>query len=392
MTATVGADLDVEQIRADFPILEAGHAADTRWHTSTPGATSQKPLAVLDAERDFPAHLERRGAPWCASAHGGSEDAFENGRSDIAGFVGAAPDEVVFTKNAAEAHQPGVLRAGDSRFERAVGPRRRHRHHRTGASRQPHPVAGAGRDWHRGRPALVGVTDDGDRSGLAGPRRAVKVVAFTPFEYHRHGSPVRSWWPRRVGALTVLDACQSVPHQPVDLPSLGSISRRSPGQNARSHRNRRSTGRPGLFCRTAAVLTGGSMIETVTMDSATYAAPPQRFEAGTQMISGRRIGSGRKVSRESACQPSRPTSSGCCPPPWKGSRRYRQVRIIGPSDPGYGVAGGVRGRRSARPRRRSGSRRRGRGGAGRSLLRRAVAAARRRRPRCGRPSRVQHPR
>ena len=253
------------------------------------GATSQKPLAVLDAERHF---LTTSNGAVHRGAHQLMEEAtdfFEQGRADIAAFVGAAPEEVVFTKNATEALNLVSYVLGDSRSEHCVGPgdvivTTELEHHanlipwqelarRTGATLR----------WY-------GVTDDGqlDLDSLTLDER-VTVIAFT---HHSNvtgtGGPVAELVARAksVGALTVLDACQSVPHQPVDLPSLGVDFAAFSG-----HKMLGPTGIGALYGRSdllAALppfLTGGSMIETVTMESATYAPPPQRFEAGTQMIS-----------------------------------------------------------------------------------------------------------
>ena len=83
------------------------------------GATSQKPLQVLDAERDF---LTRHYGAVHRGAHQlmeESTDAYEQGRADIAAFVGAAPNELVFTKNATEALNLVSYALGDSRYQRA---------------------------------------------------------------------------------------------------------------------------------------------------------------------------------------------------------------------------------------------------------------------------------
>lgn len=100
MTAT---QLDVAAIRADFPILKRIMRSGNQLAYLDSGATSQRPLQVLDAEREF--LLTSNGA-----VHRGahqlmeeSTDAYEQGRADIAAFVGADPDELVFTKNATEA-------------------------------------------------------------------------------------------------------------------------------------------------------------------------------------------------------------------------------------------------------------------------------------------------
>jgi len=291
MTASV--DLDVTAIRADFPILSRVMRGGHQLAYLDSGATSQKPLQVLDAERDFLTHhygSVHRGAHQLMEE---STDAFEQGRADIAAFVGAAPEELAFTKNATEALNLVSYVLGDSRFERAVGPgdvivTTELEHHanlipwqelarRTGATLK----------WY-------GVTDSGDQAGnvdldsLKLDER-VKVVAFT------HHSNVTGTAPpvaemvaraRAVGALTVLDACQSVPHSAVDFRALDVDFAAFSG-----HKMLGPTGIGALYGRAALLvqlppfLTGGSMIETVTMEGATYAPAPQRFEAGTQMIS-----------------------------------------------------------------------------------------------------------
>ena len=340
MTATVGADLDLdlERIRADFPILKRVMRSGHPLAYLDSGATSQKPLSVLDAERDF---LVTSNGAVHRGAHQLMEeatDAFENGRADIARFVGATPDELVLTKNATEALNLVSYVLGDSRFARAVGPgdvivTTELEHHanlipwqelarRTGATLR----------WY-------GVTDDGelDLDSLDLDER-VKVVAFT---HHSNvtgtGAPVAELVGRakRVGAFTVLDACQSVPHQPVDLPSLGVDFAAFSG-----HKMLGPTGIGGLYGRAdllAALppfLTGGSMIETVTMESATYAAPPQRFEAGTQMIS-QVVGlaaaasylDGIGMSAVQAHEHRLVTAA------LAGLSEIPEVRIIGPADP-----------------------------------------------------------
>ena len=290
MTVSVELDsTDLDRVRADFPILNRVMRGGKQLAYLDSGATSQKPLQVLDAERQF---LTTSNGAVHRGAHQLMEeatDAFEAGRSDIAGFVGAAPDEVIFTKNATEALNLVSYVLGDDRSAHVVGPgdvivTTELEHHanlipwqelarRTGATLR----------WY-------GVTDDGqlDLDSLTLDER-VKVVSFT---HHSNvtgtGAPVTELVRRAkaVGALTVLDACQSVPHQPVDFRALEVDFAAFSG-----HKMLGPTGIGALYGRAALLselppfLTGGSMIETVTMSGATYAAPPQRFEAGTQMIS-----------------------------------------------------------------------------------------------------------
>lgn len=213
MTASVNS-LDLAAIRADFPILKRIMRGGNPLAYLDSGATSQRPLQVLDAEREF---LTASNGAVHRGAHQLMEeatDAYEQGRADIALFVGADTDELVFTKNATEALNLVSYVLGDSRFERAVGPgdvivTTELEHHanlipwqelarRTGATLR----------WY-------GVTDDGriDLDSLYLDDR-VKVVAFT---HHSNVTgvltPVSELVSRahQSGALTVLDACQSVP-------------------------------------------------------------------------------------------------------------------------------------------------------------------------------------
>ncbi|PRC41686.1 cysteine desulfurase, partial [Mycobacterium sp. ITM-2017-0098] len=290
---TAAQTLDLVAIRADFPILSRVMRGGSQLAYLDSGATSQKPLAVLDAERDFLLHSNgavHRGAHQLMEE---STDAYEQGREDIAAFVGADTDELVFTKNATEAINLVAYALGDKRFEKAIGPgdvivTTELEHHanlipwqelaqRTGATLR----------WY-------GVTSEGPEAGridldsLELDER-VKVVAFS-----HHSNVTGAVAPvaelvaraRAVGALVLLDACQSVPHQAVDFHGLDVDFAAFSG-----HKMLGPTGIGVLYGRSALLnalppfLTGGSMIETVTMEATTFAAAPQRFEAGTPMTS-----------------------------------------------------------------------------------------------------------
>lgn len=277
------------EVRADFPILSRVMRGGKQLAYLDSGATSQKPLQVLDAERQF---LTTSNGAVHRGAHQLMEeatDAYEQGRDDIAAFVGAEPDELVFTKNATESINLVAYVLGDKRFEHAVGPgdvivTTELEHHANLIPWQELAQrTGATLKWY-------GVTDDGriDLDSLKLDER-VKVVAFS-----HHSNVTGAVAPvdeivrraRSVGALTVLDACQSVPHQPVDFRALdvdfAAFS---------AHKMLGPTGIGVLYGRLALLnsmppfITGGSMIETVTMEQTTYAPAPQRFEAGTPMTS-----------------------------------------------------------------------------------------------------------
>ncbi|MGV0804912.1 cysteine desulfurase [Mycolicibacterium setense] len=277
------------EVRADFPILSRVMRGGKQLAYLDSGATSQKPLQVLDAERQF---LTTSNGAVHRGAHQLMEeatDAYEQGRADIAAFVGAETDELVFTKNATESINLVAYVLGDKRFEHAVGPgdvivTTELEHHANLIPWQELALrTGATLRWY-------GVTDDGriDLDSLELDER-VKVVAFS---HHSNVTgavaPVDELVSRAkaVGALTMLDACQSVPHQPVDFHALDVDFAAFSG-----HKMLGPTGIGVLYGRRALLnamppfITGGSMIETVTMERTTYAPAPQRFEAGTPMTS-----------------------------------------------------------------------------------------------------------
>ncbi|MFM9376070.1 cysteine desulfurase [Gordonia sp. VNK21] len=291
---TVSTGIDVTAVRADFPILARTVRDRKPLVYLDSGATSQRPLQVLDAERDF---LLTHNAAVHRGAHQLAEeatDAYEHARAAIAGFVGAAVDELVFTKNATESLNLVAYTLSDDRCTALAGGRplgpgdtvviTELEHHanlvpwqevcrRTGATLR----------WY-------GVTDDGriDLDSLT-LDPSVKIVAFT------HQSNVTGAVSdvaelvsraREVGALTVLDACQSVPHLPVDFAGLGVDFAAFSGHKMLGPSGVGVLyGRAALLSQLPPFLTGGSMIETVTMEVSTYAPPPQRFEAGVPMTS-----------------------------------------------------------------------------------------------------------
>ncbi|UZJ26183.1 cysteine desulfurase [Rhodococcus antarcticus] len=286
----VGGGIDVDRLRSDFPILGRTVRDGKPLVYLDSGATSQRPLQVLDAERDFLLTCNaavHRGAHQLAEE---ATDAYESARERIAAFLGAVADEVVFTKNATEALNLVAFTLGDSRFPGGpVGPGdeivvTELEHHanlvpwqelcrRTGATLR----------WY-------GVTDEGrlDLDSLELGERT-RVVAFA-HQSNVLGTvlPVAELVARAraVGALVVLDACQSVPHMPVDLHALDVDFAAFSG-----HKMLGPTGVGVLYGRAELLgamppfLTGGSMIETVEMAASTYAPAPQRFEAGVPMAS-----------------------------------------------------------------------------------------------------------
>ena len=286
-------------IRGDFPILSRFVRGGKPLVYLDSGATSHKPRQVLDAERAF---YERHNAAVHRGAHLLAEeatDAFESARATVARFIGAQTQEVVFTKNATEALNlvayafsnaaaAGAMDGVDvdvaARFALGVGDEiviTEMEHHANLVPWQELARrSGATLRW-------IGVTDDG-RLDLGDLETVItdrtKVVAFTQVSNVLGTiNPVAAIVARArsVGALTVLDASQSVPHLAIDVVDLGIDFLAFSGHKMFGPMGVGVLwGRYGLLEAMPPFLTGGSMIEFVGMEGSTYAAPPQRFEAG----------------------------------------------------------------------------------------------------------------
>jgi cysteine desulfurase/selenocysteine lyase len=289
---------ELAAVRADFPLLERTVRGGQTLVYLDSAATSQKPQVVLDTEVDF---YEQRNAAVHRGAHQLAEEAteaFEQARAAVAAFVGADEGEIVWQPGAtaainvvAYAFSNATLgRGGEAaeRFRLAPGDEivvTEAEHHANLVPWQELCArTGAVLRW-------IPVGDDGrlDLSNLdAVVTERTKVLAFGHVSNVTGAvAPVATLVAaaQRVGALTVLDACQSVPNMPVDLHELGVDFAAFSG-----HKMLGPTGVGALYGRRELLeampptVTGGSMVEVVTMESTTYAPPPQRFEAGTQMV------------------------------------------------------------------------------------------------------------
>jgi len=287
--------LDVAKIKRDFPLLSRKVRHDLPLLYLDSGATSQKPIKVIEAESDFYRFHNsavHRGAHLIAEE---ATDIYEGARAKIAHFIGAeSVDEVIFTKSATEsinllAYSFGQarpnsslsLKAGDSIVVSEL------EHHanlipwqelakRTGASLRWFPATEDGRLDLREIEQII------DSS--------TKIVALT----HQSNvtgaiTPLTSLVDRAkaVGAITVIDACQSVPHFPVDVQKLGIDFLAFSG-----HKMVGPTGIGLLWGRKSILeelppfLFGGSMVTSVSMNDATFAPVPRKFEAGVPNMAG----------------------------------------------------------------------------------------------------------
>jgi cysteine desulfurase/selenocysteine lyase len=283
--------LDGTALRADFPVFERPTASGRPLSYLDSAASSQKPRAVIEALSDAYAHHY-------ANVHRGiyelSEDAtarYESARKRLARFIGAPSErEIVFVRNATEAinlvaHSWGRanLRPGD----RIVATEMEHHANlvpwqliaeATGATISYVAIDDAGRmvldDLERklagsdGRPArLLAVSHVSNALGTINPVREIVERAHA------------------VGALVMLDVAQSVPHMPVDVAELGADFAALSG-----HKMMGPSGIGALWARRELLeamppfLAGGSMISRVTLEGATFAEVPWKFEAGTPAI------------------------------------------------------------------------------------------------------------
>ena len=277
---------DVAKVRKDFPIFERTIRDGKKLVYLDSGATSQKPLSVIDAESNF---YKFNNAAVHRGAHQLAEeatDAYEGARLKVANFLGAKEDEIVFTKSATEslnliAYAMGNAEPG-SRF--ALTPKNRivvtemEHHANLIPWQQLAARTGASLSWFEVNPE--GRLDLSNIDSVI--TEGTKVVALT----HQSNvlgtiNPLDAIVKRahEVGAVVVLDACQSVPHMPIDVKQLGVDFITFSGHKA--------VGPTGIGVLWSSLLNelppflfGGSMIETVTMTSATWAPAPRKFEAG----------------------------------------------------------------------------------------------------------------
>ncbi len=278
--------LDVATIKADFPIFSQEMRGGKRLVFLDSGATSQKPYQVLDAERNFYATSNaavHRGSYYLAER---ASEAFEGARQKVADFLGVLSDEIVFTKSATES-----LNLLAVSFERSVGPLRIKEGDEIVLSELEHHAnllpwqqlakrTGAVLKWFEMN--LDGSLDLSRIDEII--TKKCKVVALT------HQSNVLGSVPdlapiisaaHAVGAVFVLDGCQTVPHQPVDVRAIGADFMVFSGHKALGPTGIGVLwGRQELLADMEPFLYGGSMIESVTMTDATWAPAPRRFEAG----------------------------------------------------------------------------------------------------------------
>lgn len=294
-------EIDVAELRSAFPYftdLAMNGGVSVAYLDAA--ATSQRPARVLEAERLFLATANAAVHRGTSQAVGTATSLFEGARSAVAEFVGAGtPEQICWAENATDALNIVALGIGEANAGLGVegseifvlGPDdeilvTEAEHHanlvpwqrlaaKTGASFRYIPVNEYG-TWSlddaraaiNARTRIFAFAHVSNVTGFVAPVAELVELA------------------RAVGAVTVLDACQSVPHMPVDFAELGVdfaafSAHKMLGPNGLGV----LYGRPEMLAALPPARTGGSMITKVSMEETWFMPPPLRFEAGTQPVS-----------------------------------------------------------------------------------------------------------
>ncbi|MDP9867382.1 MULTISPECIES: cysteine desulfurase [Streptosporangium] len=285
---------DVERIRKDFPVFSRELPGGRPLVYLDSGNSAQKPAQVIEVMREHLAmHYSNVGRAMHALG-AESTEAYENARDKVAAFIGApGRDEIVFTKNASEALNLVAYGFGnpgndDPRFRMGPGDEiviSEMEHHsnivpwqllaqRTGATLKWFSVTDEGRldlsnleELITERTKIVSIVHQSNVLGTVNPVDQVLARA------------------RQAGALMMLDASQSVPHQQVDVAALGVDFLAFTGHKVVGPSGIGVLwGRGELLEAMPPFMGGGEMIEAVWMDHSTYAPAPHKFEAGTPPI------------------------------------------------------------------------------------------------------------
>ncbi len=275
-----------DEVRADFPILHQEVNGHPLIYLDN-AATSQKPQAVIDAMVHYYQADNANVHRGVHTLSGRATEAYEGARDKVAAFVNAASrDEIVFTRNASEAINLVAYAWGLSQLERGdeivLSVMEHHSNlvpwqliaQRTGAILKHVPLTAteefdmdAYKQLVTDKTKLVAVNHVSNTLGCINPVSEIVAIAH------------------QVGAKVLIDACQSVPHMPVDVQAIG-----CDWLVASGHKMCGPTGAGFLYGQLDVLnamppfMGGGEMIQEVSLDHSTYAELPHKFEAGTPAI------------------------------------------------------------------------------------------------------------
>ncbi|MBF2073175.1 MAG: cysteine desulfurase [Synechococcales cyanobacterium C42_A2020_086] len=274
------------QVRADFPILHQEIHGKPLVYLDN-AATSQKPRVVLDALQEYYQSYNSNVHRGVHTLSAKATDAYEAARDKVAAFVNAAArEEIIYTRNASEAINlvayawgMNTLQPGDEIILTVM------EHHsnlipwqfvaqKTGAvlkfvelTKTQELDLDHFTSLLSDKTKLVAVVHVSNTLGCINPVEEMIALA------HRYGAKV------------LVDACQSVPHMPIDVQAMD-----CDWLIASGHKMCAPTGIGFLYGKLNLLramppfLGGGEMIADVFLDHSTYADVPHKFEAGTPAI------------------------------------------------------------------------------------------------------------
>ena len=274
----------VEEIRKDFPFFEKSTLAYL-----DNSATSQRPRSVVEAVEDFYYHRNANPFRGLYDLSVEATDAYEAAREKVAGFIGAdSSTEIIFTRNASEslnlaAYSLGelVLREGDEIVCSVV-------EHHSNLLPWQHAAGRAGAVVKYLEPEADGSFSPEKLDELMSER--TKIVALTAMSNvfgQMNDVKALAAVAHKYGAYYVADGAQSVPHGSTDVQELDVDLLAFSGHKMLSPMGIGVLyGKEKLLDRMPPFLTGGEMIETVSLTGVTYAELPHKFEAGTVNAGG----------------------------------------------------------------------------------------------------------
>jgi len=271
--------IDANRLRADFPVLQSSKAI---YFDSA--CTALKPRAVIDAEAGYYSNLSACAGRSHHLLAKRTDELFAASRERIARFVGARPEELVFTKNTTEALNLVIRSLNYSSRRKAVTtPLEHHSLLLPIMEQQRRGIVNM---------EMLGVLPDGtvDETSLSTIDKSTALVAI---HHTTNTTGMRAPLEKIVkaahdaGAMVLVDAAQGVPHSRVDFHKLGADFLAFSGH--------KMCGPTGIGClvgkreafeKLDTFIVGGETVETVSLKEVKWKAAPKRFEAGIQNYAG----------------------------------------------------------------------------------------------------------